>query len=553
MESGVASNPTAVSSLIDGLGCSEILAHVLVNRGIATLEAAQRTLDPDLSALHDPDGLPEMAHAVQRMVNAIEAGETIAIVGHHDVDGSAGAAILLRVLERLGATVGYEMPGKWEGHGLNERIIGHLERRGVDVLIAVDCGTTDHAELHSAAGRDIDVLIVDHHPPTSGLPDYPCINPQRSSHEYPNRALSASGVSLKLAEVLWRERTDRPRTELFARVLPLAAIATVSDQVNLTRENRAIVRAGFDRVPACPIPGIARVVDRYPVRRISDLRWVLIPLLNAGQHDEAGDLLLRLFLETDRSEIDRMIDRLEAHRAARRDQRRRALAHVEECIADQEASTPEACIIVETDKFVGSVPRMRVAERFGKPTITYRQTRDGYAGWGNAPGNLDLLDTFRSCEDVLDEFRGRARSAGFRLHPEHLGAFLDRLRKEIRTRYPDQEEDPHPEIDAHVQPEELTRGRYTELERLAPFGPGNPQPCVRIDGVRLIERRQLGRCKDHVAFEPAASLPCSFLCWNARTVYSGPIPRTYDLVGTIGWDRIADRPSVEITEMMDAE
>lgn len=284
---------STVRHLAAGLECSPVLAGVLASRGYTDPTAAERVLDPSPAAIHPPGGLPDVDIAVERLGAALDRGEPIAVFGDRDVDGATGTAVLTRLSREFGATPTVRIPGKWDGYGLGSADVAALADAGAELLLTVDCGTTAVAAIDEATDAGIDVLVVDHHDPDDALPDATaCVNPRRADSTYANPDLAAGALAWKVGQALIERRDPLAIETYHAWALPLAAVATCGDYMRLTPENRAIVREGVGRLADCPLPGLAQMAIHCGVESASDVRWSFVPLLNAAQEAESGELML---------------------------------------------------------------------------------------------------------------------------------------------------------------------------------------------------------------------------------------------------------------------
>ncbi len=541
-----------VSRLVESIGCSRVTAAVLANRGISSPGNAEQFLQPSLDSLHDPRLLPDVSVASGRIEEALADDETITVVGHHDLDGSAATAVLLSILADLGATVGYDIPSRADGYGLTTAVVEELAARATDLAVTVDCGTTNDDGIAAAATAGIDVVVTDHHPVEDSPPAdaLACVNPRRPDSDYPHDGLAGAAIAYKLGEVLATSRTRAFRSAFRDTALPLAALATLSDRVPLLDENRAIVHAGYERIGASERTGLREATDRSDIRSIRDLAWSLNPLLNAAKADQAPDTLLRLLLIDDRTQVQDVLSRLEQLRTKRQARRRDAVAHLRECLARHEVTDSDPLIMVETERFVDTVAASRVAEEWGKPLITLRRTHDGYQAWGQSPLEIDFRALYEACDDLVDNLRGHPGSAGCRIERGDIEAFRRRLFDALSTLYAPEELRPRLEIDTAVAPEDITPTLCTELERLQPFGRGNDPPLLLLEEVSIGDIRRFGDDDRHVKLLPNDPGGWSALAWNqAEQLQHLTVPCTCDIVGELVWDHYDEAPAIQLTDL----
>lgn len=534
-------DPGAIERLAESLDCSSVLASVLVNRGITEPREADRVLDPTTDAIHPPDDLPDIDSAVDELEAAVEDDCVIGLFSDRDVDGITGATILSTLLEELDADPLTRVPGKYDGYGLDEDSVTAFSEQGVDLLVAVDCGTTAHDAIERAAAEGITVVVVDHHDPDDALPPVAaCVNPRRGDSEYPNSDLAAGALAWKVGQALVERAFPLEIDRYHRNALPLAVVATLGDYMPLTIENRAIVREGFARLDESDLPGLVETADHCGVSSMRDIGWSLVPLLNAGQEAESGELMLQLLRAQDTDEIDDLLDRFESFREERREQRAERLAHLEECIDTQIDPETADVLFVETDRYVGGGAMSEVSSRWHRPIVTYRANDSGYKGGGRSTPDVDLLELYGSCEDLLESYWGHPGAAGFRVDRENLEPFRDRLIATLRERYDVAELRPTLDFDAIVEPSELDTSTAQELQQLGPFGTDNDEPLVLLEGVDIVEWEWFGDDDSHWKGHPEGTADFSVVDWNADTIdVSADEPPTCDIAGTLSvnnWD-----------------
>ena len=544
----------AVDRLIDEIGCSPAMATVLANRGFVDPDEARRALRPTATAIHHPSALPDGDRVVDRIERALDDGEPIGVFADRDVDGVSGAAALVPLFERLGATVSVRIPGKWDGYGLSTEAVDVFADRGVSLLVAVDCGTTAHEPIERAVSLGIDVAVVDHHRPEESMPQaVGIVNPRREDSTYPQESLAAGALAWKVGQLLIERRTPERIGTYHRRTLPLAAIATLGDYMPLTVENRAIVREGYDRLFDCEIPGLVALARHCEVETIRDLGWSLVPLLNAGQEDESGTFTLDFLLDDRSARVRQTIDRLEEYRDHRRAERRDRREYLDRRVAETFDLDRDAIVFVETDRWVGGGPMSGIARDLGRPVVTYREHQDGYRGGGRSGSTVDLLELYAECNDLLDDWWGHPGAAGFRIAEANVDPFGRRLDELIRDRFDPEELVPSVEADVVIEPEAVTSQLLEELDDLRPFGSDNEEPTVLLDSVAFEACTWFGEDDAHCRLEPEEDGPSSvgpsFVVWNGRETFDeSTVPGRLDVLGTLALDRFANRPAVYVDD-----
>ncbi|HRX81456.1 MAG TPA: DHH family phosphoesterase, partial [Pirellulaceae bacterium] len=275
-------------------GISPIVAQLFLCRGIGQPEDVQRFLDPKMSELRDPELLPGITSAADRVFAAIQAKRRIVIYGDYDSDGMTATAILYRCLQLLGGDVGYYVPNRLEeGYGLNDEALRKLKERGASLVISVDCGIASVREAQTAREIDLELIITDHHQFADQLPDAAAIvHPRLPGSNYPFAGLCGAGVAFKLAWALCcrasesKRVSDRMRNYLLTAI-GITAIGTVADVVPLIDENRVLVRYGLNSLQSQPTIGlkalmrVTKLLDK-PSLGSEDIAFSLAPRLNAA-------------------------------------------------------------------------------------------------------------------------------------------------------------------------------------------------------------------------------------------------------------------------------
>jgi single-stranded-DNA-specific exonuclease len=525
-----------------------VLASVLVNRGIKDPAAAEHALDPRASDLHPPRRLPDIETAVNRIEAAIELEEDVWIFSDRDVDGITGLTILLTLLQEFDISATPRVPGKWDGYGLSEDAVAEFIDHEVDLLVAVDCGTTAHEAIGQATNGGIDVVVIDHHDPDETLPAMTaCVNPRRSDSDYSNPNLAAGALAWKVGQALVETIEPLNIEDFHRKALPLAAVATLGDYMSLTVENRAIIREGYARLEKCDRPGLVQTADHCGVESMRDISWSLVPLLNAAQEAESGELMLELLMERDAVRIETLIERLEAFRTERKQQRSERLAHLEACFRDQVDTHSGMVFFIETEQYVGGGPMSELSDRYYRPVITYRSAEGGYKGGGRTAPDVDLLELYQACDDLLETYWGHPGAAGFRVAEENLTPFKRALRETLRDRYDPDAFRPTIDVDVTVEPTALSVTTVEELDRLGPFGSNHDQPLVLIENVDIAHGEWFGDENAHWKGRLAGTEDVTIIDWNGDTIEpDNELPISCDIAGTLSIDDYMDSVAVTL-------
>jgi single-stranded-DNA-specific exonuclease len=511
------SDENAVAALAGQADLPRLVARLLVNRGITDPSGARSFLSCDLSALSDPGIFSQMNKAVDRVRSALAAREKIVIYGDYDVDGVTGTALLYLALSRLGAAVDRYIPDRLsEGYGLNGAALAALRASGAGLVISVDCGITAVREADQARSLGLDLIITDHHEfacSAAGqhgvdraleLPDaYAVLHPRLVRPDVPTEVresvagLTGVGIAFKLAQALLGADVDDERLTSY---LDLAALGTIADVGRITGENRILVKHGLDRLSSdsgCR-PGIAALkqVSGLNGKKIGVgvVGFTLAPRINASGRIGRADTAFRLLTTDSKEEALELATALDVVNRERQS--------VEESIREEarticRRTDTEAtgAIVLHSDAWhpgVIGIVASRIVEEFYRPTALIC-IRDN-VGKGSArsiPG-FDLYEGLVACSDLLLGFGGHKYAAGFTIATENIDRFRERLGAVVLERMGPSGFIRSLTVDGAVELDELTIGLMNEMDKLAPFGQGNPEPRLGARDLEVISSRIVG-------------------------------------------------------------
>jgi single-stranded-DNA-specific exonuclease len=478
------------------LGLLPITAQVLINRGHTGAADARRFLEAPLEHLSDPERIIDLPVASARLAAAVASGERITIYGDYDADGVTATAVLIRGLRALGARTAWYVPSRFrEGYGLNTDALNRLRREDHRLLVAVDCGVTAIEEIARAAGAGQEVIVVDHHEPPDRLPRaLAVVDPKRPGdaggfHEY-----CAAGLAFQLLRAV---RARLGQEEMPLEVIDLAALGTIADVVPLVGDNRILARAGLRRMTTEPLTGIAALARVAGITGEVTARHVgfsLAPRLNAaGRLGDAG-AAVRLLLTDDPEEADGIAASLDAENRARQELCQQIFAQAAERV-EQEHLHDAPAIVVAGDGWhsgVIGIVASQLVERYSRPVVVMGV--DGGVAKGSARSieAFHMVDGLAACADLLTRFGGHAMAAGLTIDAAQIPEFSRRFVEAARTRLRPDDLVPSVEVDAEVELGALTEPLARELQQLAPFGAGNPEPVLGARGLQAVSTRVMG-------------------------------------------------------------
>ena len=481
----------AAGALAAALSLPLPVAELLVRRGFDSVERARSFLDPGFDQLHDPFLMRDMEVAVARIERAISAGEPIAIYGDYDVDGITATTLLVRYLRWRGAKVDYTIPHRVEeGYGLSMAGLQGLHERGVGLVISCDCGVTAVEEVRAARSWGLDVVVTDHHEPGPELPDATAIlNPKCADGSYPDTNLAAVGVAYKLCEAL--EIAAGRGRETLRYGLDLVALGTVADLVPVTGENRVLVRHGLEVLGRTRNHGLKALLARTELAGKTPSAWevgfVLAPRINAIGRMDAAVRGVGLLTTDDPAEAEAIAEALELANSDRQAADRQVLAEALEIVERTYDPARDRSIVLAKESWhpgVIGIVASRVVERLHRPTILIALDGDG-RGRGSARSivGFHLLDALVACREHLDAYGGHRHAAGLALRRESVDAFRAAFEAHAREKLRQEHLAPTLTIDLAVPLQALDGSLFQALGRFAPYGPGNPEPVLALDGV----------------------------------------------------------------------
>ena len=475
-------------------GFSDRIAQLLVRRGVDDEAAFEAFVAVPGAGLHDPALLPDADLLLGRLERARSNEERVLVFGDFDADGLTGLAIMVRALRAFGLDVEPYVPSRLdEGHGLSLRAVDTAEAAGRSVIVTVDTGSTSGPEIVEAGRRGIDVLVTDHHRlPAQMPPAVAVVNPHRADGRYPDTRLTGAGVAFKVAQLVLAGVPGG--AELALGLAELAVIGTVADVGPLLGENRAIARLGLERLRTAPLPGLAALLalTGTPIATldVETISFVIAPRINAaGRVGDAIDAA-RLLLTDDPVEAGTLASTLDAANLVRRGLTKSAMTEAQAALAAEPGDA--AATIVRGDWPVGVIGLVagRLAEERGRPAIVGTELDGLVRASCRSAGGFDLAAGLTKTADLLIRHGGHAGAAGFEIAVEHWEAFRTRFLALVAADMP-APSDPRPEllVDLVVPGTEVDYTFLAEIARLAPTGPGNPDPLIAVEGLTVTRVR----------------------------------------------------------------
>jgi single-stranded-DNA-specific exonuclease len=544
-------NLEAAAALAAEARLPQVLAELLLARGISDSAAAFAFLNPDINQLHDPFLMKGMTAAVERIERAIAAKETILLYGDYDVDGTTAVVLLKTAIEMLGGTASFHVPHRLrEGYGMQSSVLEAAYAEGVRLVITVDTGMRAFAEAETARHLGLDLIITDHHLPEAGdgAPDALAIlNPNQHGCAYPEKFLCGAAIALKLAQALLERRdAARTRDKSLPSFLKMAAIATIADAVPLSGENRVIAALGLKELRRPAGAGLRALFAAAQLdpsaKEITgfDVAFRLAPRINAAGRMDIASEVIELFSTRDAARASELANKLERLNRERRDVEAAALRVIETRLVDDAELAADRLLLIDGDGWhrgVIGILASRVVDRTAKPAIvvSVEAGPEGSIahGSGRSVDGFMLLNAIESCADLFTRFGGHAFAIGFAMTADNLPELKRRLRLYAEQHLAAREPERLLRIHAELPLDRITPVLYGWLRKLEPLGHGNPEPIFVARGARLLAPPRI--MKDvHIRLELARSAsPDSSPGIGSNIGSSGAIR-------AVGW-RMADR------------
>jgi len=497
-----------------------VLAQLLLCRGLANPKQAREFLDPKLSELRNPEELPGVSRAADHIFRAVTSGKRVVIFGDYDADGMCATAILYGCLKLIGNNISYRVPNRLnESYGLSNVALRELADQGTELIITVDCGIASCAEARLAHELGLELIITDHHDMSDELPRATAIvHPRLPDHNYPFAGLCGAAVAFKLAWALCQKASGADKVsprfrEFLLSAVGLAALATVADVVPLLDENRILVRHGLTCLRERPPLGLSQLLTETGLIKKSslqseDLAFTLAPRLNAagrlGQAPMGVELLI-----TESEERAGILAQYLQELNQQRDSLERSvyLAAQKQANENYDPQADPALVLAGRGWHVGVIGIVagRLADKYHRPVVVIAQHELGVqpgTGSGRGAGVLNLSQAFAHCQEHLISHGGHAAAAGLRLHDKNLELFRTAFCEYATEHITEENRIATVCIDAETSLGGLNLNVVNQIERLAPFGQGNPRPTLCASGVVLVGApRRMGGGDRHLSLK----------------------------------------------------
>ncbi|NDJ60405.1 MAG: single-stranded-DNA-specific exonuclease RecJ [Chloroflexi bacterium] len=492
---------TVPADLREAVGGHPLIAETLARRGFTDVSAAKAFLDPDCYTPAPASDLPDMERAVARIERAIRAGEQICVWGDFDVDGQTSTALLVAALRERGASVGYHVPlRETEGHGVNIPALQQIIDQGAQLIVTCDTAITAHEAVDYANSRGVDTVITDHHTLAETLPDaYAVVNPKRLPENHPLRELPGVGAAYKLIEALYAgAETDH--------LLDLVALGIVADVAVQTGDTRYLLQRGLQILRSTERVGLQALIELAeidPVRLSEEhIAFELGPRMNALGRLADANQAVELLTTNDLTTARTLATQLERLNSERRLMSNQVYLAAQEQIDKDPSLLNESALVLAGESWppgVVGIVASRLVEQYNRPVLLIAAPAGGLGkGSARSVGDIDITAMIRANAQYLQGYGGHKLAAGLSLDPAEIPAFRRALSRTIRKTYGDLRPEPTVEISGYIDLKDVTLDLVAEIERLAPFGMGNPPLTLAARALTIKSKRTVGRTGDHL-------------------------------------------------------
>lgn len=486
-----------ITDYID-LPVSSITKKLLYQRGLKDTETARKFLNPTLKDLHDPFLFEDMEKAVTRIKHAIETGEKILVFGDYDADGVTATSILMHTLTDLGAHVDFYIPNRFtEGYGPNQEAFYHAQKQGFSLIITVDTGIAAISEAELAGQLGMDLIITDHHEAQEYIPKAHAIIHPKLSTQYPFSELAGAGVAFKLAHALYGTLPEH--------LLEYVAIGTVADLVPLMDENRILVYHGLNSLTHSEKPGIKALKQVCGLKEdINEVHigFAIGPRINAVGRLQDASLAVELLLENDEALALEMAKQVQELNQERQQIVTEITSEAKQMIKQMGYQDDYVIVLAKEGWNTGvlGIVASKLVQEYNRPALVLGIDSDLEEAKGSAR-SIDAFDMFENCmqiKDVFINFGGHAQAAGMTVAAENIDRLRTSINRLAREKLTAEDFKPvlYPEFE--IELDDLDFDTINEINKLAPFGMGNPKPIFQINRLHSDEIRQIGANSNHL-------------------------------------------------------
>ena len=483
---------------------NKIFTRLVEKRGIS-----DDFLNPKYENLKDPEILPDMKKALNRIEQAIKNQEKVLIYGDYDVDGVTASTVMEKALKMAGITeVEIMLPDRFiDGYGMSPRLIDRAKKDQINLVITVDCGSRNHTIIDELNQNNIDTIVTDHHECEDEIPEaVAVINPHRKDYKGPDtlKNLAGVGVAFKLAQGLAERELIEKGQEKW--LLDLVILGTICDNMLITEENRILTYFGKIVLEKTKRPGLIELMKNAGVKSITaeSIGFQIGPRLNSAGRLKTAEISLNLLRTTSAPESAKLAKELEELNIKRRNEQRTATAEISQKLEQNQDGTP---VIIEAgtwhEGIIGIIAG-RLVEKYKKPAFVLTEVENGiYKGSGRSFGEFNLADALNYVKDTIEGGGGHSAAAGVQVRSENLYKFREKINAYYESLgLEDQERFLHQTPDLNIENlKDFNLELLEDLDKLEPFGAGNEEPIFCLKNAEIIESKRMGSDGQHLRLD----------------------------------------------------
>jgi len=484
-----------------------VILQLLYNRGLKTQAEIDEFLNPDYGQdIHNPFLFRDMEKAVKRIFQAIENKEKIMVHGDYDADGVSASVMMVSALRELGANVGIYIPHRiTEGYGLNKKTINELAKQGINLIVTVDCGIANHAEIDLAQSKGMDVIVTDHHEALPELPKaFAIINPKVAREKYPFQFLSGAGVAFKVVQALVNRKANKPLNDGYDKwLLDLVALGTVADCVPLIGENRTLAKYGLvvlrktRRLGLQELAKVAQIslagADTYTIG------FQIAPRLNAAGRLDHANTAFELLMTKDWEEAKQIAENLNKKNQERQRTTEKMVQEAREQIGDVDKN--KKILIAQKQGWSAGLVGLvagKLSDEYERPSLVIGLKKDEAVGSGRSIPEFDITQALIKCGDLLTRYGGHSQACGFELLVKNLEKFKTCMIKIASEKLKSEDLSKKTFIDMEIKLEQIDWPLLSLLDSFEPFGEENLQPNFVTYGLEVIQLEKVGADGKHL-------------------------------------------------------
>ncbi len=483
---------------------NNVIDQLLINRGIDLDTEKEAFLNPKLTNLNDPKLLPDIGRAVEIFLDHCQKESKVGIFADYDADGIPGGVLLKEVCDQFKINSFIYIPTREEGYGLSEKAIDYFLKKGVKLLITIDCGVADIDEVDYAKKKGLEVIILDHHETKEVLPDAQAVvNAKRKDSKYPFREISGAAVGFKFAQAI-SKKSDKISNKFIRWSLDLIGISTIADMVPLVDENRIFAKWGIEVLKQTKRPGLIELYNNAGINRktlsAGQVGFQIGPRINApGRMDHANQAFY-LLIEKDPDKARKLASKIEKINRQRQIEIETSFNQAVKLIEDQALHKNNLILIKDKVWSKGTVGLVasKIVEKYFRPAIVLSENGRFSEGSARSIPKLNILKYLDIQKRFLERYGGHSMAAGLKIENSNFEDFYDSLVNLANENLNKEDFEPILNIDRVIEIDEIDSSLYSKLSVLEPHGIGNPRPTFASRSIQVSDHTYLGSEKKHL-------------------------------------------------------